>query len=101
MLDLALFLMGHPKPTTAFGSAYAVLGKRADYPAPWGQWDVKRFSVEDFGVGLVRFKTGATLLLKASWAANIRRIRTTSCSWAARAVSTPRRPVCMDTAGAS
>ena len=71
MLDLALFLMGHPKPTTAFGAAYTAFGKRPDWFAGMGRWDAKKFSVEDFGVGLVRFETGATLLLKASWAANI------------------------------
>jgi predicted dehydrogenase len=71
MLDLALWLMGHPKPKSAFGSAYAAFGKRTDWFAGMGQWDAKKFSVEDFGVGLVRFETGATLLLKASWAANI------------------------------
>jgi len=71
MLDLALFLMGHPKPRSAFGSAYCMFGKRTDMFAAWGQWDAKKFSVEDFGVGLVRFDNGATLLVKASWAANI------------------------------
>jgi len=71
MLDLALYLMGHPKPTAAFGGAYTAFGKRSDWFAGMGRWDAKKFSVEDFGVGLVRFDTGAILLVKASWAANI------------------------------
>jgi len=71
MLDLALYLMGHPKPTAAFGSSYTAFGKRSDAFAGMGRWDAEKFSVEDFGVGLVRFDNGATLLLKASWAANI------------------------------
>lgn len=71
VLDLALWLMGHPKPTSAFGSAYCKFGKRTDIVAAWGQWDTKKFTVEDFGVGLVRFANGATLLVKASWAANV------------------------------
>lgn len=71
MLDLALYLMGHPKPVSALGATYTAFGKRSDWFAGMGRWDAKRFSVEDFGVGLVRFKNGATLLVKASWAANI------------------------------
>lgn len=38
---------------------------------PWGQWDVENFDVDDFGVGLVKFENGATLVLEVSWAANI------------------------------
>ncbi|UCH33054.1 MAG: Gfo/Idh/MocA family oxidoreductase [Armatimonadota bacterium] len=71
MLDLALFLMGHPKPIAAYGSAYTMFGKRTDVVAGMGRWEAKKFSVEDFGVGMVRFDNGATLILKASWAANI------------------------------
>ncbi len=71
MLDLALFLMGHPKPVAAFGATYTMFGKRSDWFAGMGRWDAEKFSVEDFGVGLVRFDNGATLTLKASWAANI------------------------------
>jgi predicted dehydrogenase len=71
MLDLALFLMGHPKPVAAYGAAYTKFGKRADYFGGFGPWDAEKFSVEDFGVGMVRFDNGATLMLKASWAAHI------------------------------
>lgn len=71
MLDLALYLMGHPKPTVAFGAAYTAFGKRSDCFAGMGRWDCEKFSVEDFGIGLVRFGNGATLLLKSSWAAHI------------------------------
>ena len=71
MLDLALYLMGHPKPTVAFGATYTMFGQRSDVFGGMGQWDPAKFSVEDFGVGMVRFDNGATLILKASWAANI------------------------------
>jgi predicted dehydrogenase len=37
-----------------------------------GQWDVKRFSVEDFAVGMVRFANGASLVLEASFVANLK-----------------------------
>ena len=72
MLDLALHLMGYPKPVSAFGSTYAKLATRPHQVAGMGAYDPKRFTVEDFGVGLVKFENGATLFLKASWAANIR-----------------------------
>lgn len=70
MLDMALFLMGHPKPVAAFGATATAFGKRPGFGG-MGQWDREKFTVEDFGVGLVRFANGAMLLLKASWAANI------------------------------
>ena len=36
-----------------------------------GQWDPSVYTVEDLGVGMVRFDNGATLTLEASFAANI------------------------------
>jgi len=72
VLDMALHLMGYPKPVSAFGSTYDHLGTQADLVAGMGAYDPSKFSVEDFGVGLVKFENGATVLLKASWAANIK-----------------------------
>jgi predicted dehydrogenase len=72
-LDLTLYLMGFPKPVAVSGVTYAKLGKlkhSAETAGYWG-WDPKKFDVDDFGVGLVRFSNGATLFLKSSWAANI------------------------------
>ncbi|MEK7765515.1 MAG: Gfo/Idh/MocA family oxidoreductase, partial [bacterium] len=71
LLDLALWLMGHPEPVTVSGNAYCNFGKRSNIFAPWGEWDPKQYTVEDLGVGFVRFKNGATLSLEASWAAHI------------------------------
>src|SRR5262249_60906417 len=36
-----------------------------------GQWDPKKYTVEDYGIGFVRFENGATLTLEASFAANL------------------------------
>ena len=36
-----------------------------------GQWDVKKYTVEDFAAGFIRFANGATVLIEASFAANI------------------------------
>jgi len=70
-LDLALYIMGHPKPVSVAGAAFMKLGHRKDVVHGMGAFDVKRFDVDDFGVGLIRFANGGLLLLKASWAANL------------------------------
>jgi predicted dehydrogenase len=71
ILDLTLYLMGHPKPTHVSGITYAKFGKRDDVLGLMGQWDPKKFTVEDFAVGFVRFDNGATLTLESSFVANM------------------------------
>lgn len=65
-LDLALWLMGYPKPTWVLAGAYnpiaTALAKKARKP----------YDVEDLAVGLIKFDNGATLEVEASWAANIK-----------------------------
>lgn len=65
-LDLALWLMGYPKPTWVMGSTYnhlaSALAKQRN----------AKFDVEDLAAGLIKFANGATLVLEASWAANIK-----------------------------
>ena len=64
-LDLALWLMGYPRPIWVMGSAYnpiaSALAQRQGVP----------YEVEDMAVGMVKFENGATLEIEASWAANI------------------------------
>lgn len=65
-LDLALWLMGYPEPLAVSGSTYNVIARvRATR-------ERKKFTVEDLACGLVKFKNGATLIIEASWAANIK-----------------------------
>ena len=64
-LDLAMWLMGNPKPVTVSASTFSVFGP--DIAKAKG----KRYDVEDLGAALIRFDNGATLILEASWAANI------------------------------
>lgn len=65
-LDLALWLMGYPKPVWVMGSAYNhIAGEKA-------KREGKKFDVEDFACGLVKFANGATLEIEASWAGNIK-----------------------------
>lgn len=64
-LDLALWLMGHPRPVWAVGSVHDTIGTGI------ARAQGKTFDVEDIAVGFVKFDNGATLSLEASWAANI------------------------------
>lgn len=73
MLDMALYLMGHPKPIAVSGQTYTKFGQREGIFNPWGVWDPKKYTVEDYATGLVRFDNGATLSIEASFAANIRK----------------------------
>jgi predicted dehydrogenase len=65
-LDLALWLMGYPKPVWVMGSTYnpiaTALAEKEGVP----------YDVEDLAVGLIRFENGATLEVEASWATNIK-----------------------------
>ncbi|MDP7252396.1 MAG: Gfo/Idh/MocA family oxidoreductase [Planctomycetota bacterium] len=61
-IDLALWLMGHPRPVAVSGATFAKFGPKL--PGDAG----KVFSVEDFASGYVRFDNGATLSIETSWA---------------------------------
>ncbi len=65
-LDLALWLMGFPKPTWVMGSAYDPIAQEI------AKRENKEYSVEDLAVGMIKFENGATLELEASWCANIK-----------------------------
>ncbi len=65
-LDLALWLMGYPKPEWVMGNTYNhIASERA-------KAEKKAFDVEDMAVGFIKFKNGASLTLEASWAGNIK-----------------------------
>jgi predicted dehydrogenase len=72
VLDLALWLMGHPRPVSVSGMAVTKFGHREGVIGLMGQWDVSTFSVEDFGSGFIRFEDGSVLLLESSFASNIK-----------------------------
>jgi predicted dehydrogenase len=73
ILDLTLWLLGYPEPGAVSGVAYTKFGTREGVLGLMGQWDPKIYTVEDFAVGLVRFKNGASLVLESSFVANIER----------------------------
>lgn len=66
-LDAALWVMGFPQPVRVTGTAKVNFAKTDKIPGMWGEWDRKRFDVEDFAAGFVHFDTGATMTLEAAW----------------------------------
>lgn len=91
ILDLTLWLMGHPKPVAASGITYAKFGKRSDVVGFLGQWDYANFTVEDFAAALIRLDNGATIVLESSFVANIPEeiFSTTLCGTEGGATSSP------------
>jgi predicted dehydrogenase len=68
ILDLTLWLMGHPKPVTVSGVSRVELAHHKDSFTSWGRLPVPQdVDVEDFAAAFVRFDTGATLILEVSW----------------------------------
>ena len=62
-LDTAWWLMGAPKPVSVSGNTY----RKFAHTLPEGT----HFDVDDSAFGLIRFDTGATLILECSWALNL------------------------------
>jgi predicted dehydrogenase len=77
MLDLAVYLMGFPRPVAVSGATYNLFKKLDDYnytsmwgsPVPGGIKDV-----DDYALALVRFEEGQTLQLNISWALHIEQL---------------------------
>lgn len=68
ILDLTLWLMGHPKPVAVSGVARAALAHRPGAFTSWGMKPVPPdMDVEDFAAAFVRFENGATLVIEISW----------------------------------
>jgi predicted dehydrogenase len=65
-LDLALWMMGYPKPLWVMGSTYDHIGTRI------AKEEKKDFDVEDMAVAMIKFDNGATLELEAAWACHIK-----------------------------
>ena len=76
MIDLALWFMGYPDPVAVMGSTYDKIA------VPIARRARKKYSVEDPACGMIKFDTGATLVVESSWALNQPgqdRIATTLC----------------------
>jgi predicted dehydrogenase len=82
-LDLTLYMMNNYEPAYAVGTTYHKLNKDKNTGNIWGDWDPKKFTVEDSAFGFVVMKNGATIILQSSWALNmstdVREAVTTLC----------------------
>lgn len=79
-LDLTLFMMNNYEPLYAVGSVYHKLNRDKNTGNIWGDWDTKKFNVEDSAFGFVVMKNGATVSVEASWALNITTEREAVCT---------------------
>ncbi len=70
-LDLTMWLMNNYEPEMVVGSVYRKLADNENSANAFGSWDPKEYTVEDSAFGFIRFKNGATVVLKSSWALNI------------------------------
>lgn len=78
-LDFCMSLMDFPVPARVSGTAKTVFAMGKTMPNEWGDWDRKRYTVEDFAAGFVHFKGGATMTLEASWLGHQREKEDMSC----------------------
>jgi predicted dehydrogenase len=69
VLDLALWLMGYPKPVSVSGSMFSEFGVRGQKTQPRGA-TLPTFDVEDSGMGFVRFAGGSVLQFESAWASH-------------------------------
>lgn len=76
MIDLAIWLMGNPKPVSVSGCTYTKFAKsntKSDSEhSNFGEAKADGvFDVEDLAMGFIRFENGACLQIEFSWASNI------------------------------
>jgi len=67
ILDLTLWMMGHPKPITVTGVTQNKLSQLPGAFSIWGGPIPEKMDVEEFAAAFVRFENGATLVLEVSW----------------------------------
>ena len=77
MIDLAIWLMGSPRPVAVSGAALCKFAEQSgpsdSANAAFG--DSKSggvFDVEDLAMGMIRFDNGAVLQIECSWASNVK-----------------------------
>jgi len=75
ILDVTWWVMGKPRPVSAYGATYAEFGPRGLGKGDWGVgYEEGPFDVEDLALGLVRFEGGETAFVEVSWAVNAKPI---------------------------
>ena len=76
MIDLAIWLMGNPKPVAVSGSTYTKFANASDASdsinSIFGEAkEDGTFDVEDLAMGFIKFDNGACMQIEFSWASNI------------------------------
>lgn len=78
-LDLTLWLMNDYDIDYVVGSSFHKLNKDTHTANLWGDWDVDQFTADDATFGYIVMKSGATVILQASWALNILETNEATC----------------------
>lgn len=71
MLDLILYLLNFPTPTSVTGFSCRKLAQQPNLANEWGVFDPASFEVEEFALGLIRFANNSVLSLEVSWLLNM------------------------------
>ncbi len=76
MIDLAVWLMGSPKPVSVSANTYCKFADNDTSDSVNSDFGDKNsngtFDVEDLAMGMIRFENGAVLQIEFSWASNIK-----------------------------
>lgn len=67
ILDLTLWMMGHPEPVAVSGVTQDKLAHQEGAFSRWGGAIPQDFDVEEFATAFVRFDNGASLVIEVSW----------------------------------
>ncbi|MEK3883680.1 Gfo/Idh/MocA family oxidoreductase [Paenibacillus sp. PL2-23] len=74
-IDLAMWIMGNPKPIAVSGATYTKFANDEMSDSVHSSFGDKQengvFDVEDLATGFIRFDNGATLQIEFSWASNV------------------------------
>lgn len=74
-LDVAIWLMGDPRPVAVSGCTYRKFAQQNVSDSVHAQFGEAKsagtFDVEDLAIGFIRFDNGACLQLEFSWASNV------------------------------
>lgn len=74
-IDLAMWLMGNPKPVSVSGCTYTKFANDEISDSLHSSFGEKKsdgtFDVEDLAIGFIRFENGTSLQIEFSWASNI------------------------------
>lgn len=75
MIDLAVWIMGNPRPVAVSGSVYTKFADTEQSDSVHSAFGSKQqggtFDVEDLATGFIRFENGASLQIEFSWASNV------------------------------